>query len=81
VATKIKAFRVYFGTVGTIVSISGLAIQALKTIGRQELTPQETEKIQQMLSKEKPTRLQHDIRLAPVWIKQIMQPVLTKSLP
>ena len=32
--------------------------------------------IQKNNAKEKPTRLQHDIRLAPVWIREIMSPVL-----
>ena len=56
--------------------ISRLAIQALRTIGKKDVTMEEIEKVQKLLKKEKTTRLQHDIRLAPVWIKEIMQPVL-----
>jgi Family of unknown function (DUF6088) len=56
--------------------ISGLAIQALRSIGKQQVTAHEIKKIQQLLKKEKPTRLQHDIPLAPDWIREIMKPAL-----
>lgn len=62
--------------VATVGEISGLVIQALRTIGKEKATTEEIEKIQKLLKKEKTTRLQHDIRLAPVWIKEIMKPVL-----
>jgi len=62
--------------VATVGEISGLAIQALRTIGRENVTAEEIAKIQQLLKKEKPTRLEQDIRLAPVWIREIMKPVL-----
>jgi hypothetical protein len=58
---------------------SRMAIQALRTIGKEKVTPDEIEKIQQLLKKEKPTHLQHDIRLAPEWIRRIMQPVLNEN--
>ena len=57
--------------------ISGLAIQALRTIGKDNVTVEEIEKTQRLLKKEKATRLQHDIRLAPAWIRGIMKPILT----
>jgi predicted transcriptional regulator of viral defense system len=55
--------------VAAIGEISRMAIQALRTIGKEKVTPDEIEKIQQLLKKEKPTHLQHDIRLAPEWIR------------
>lgn len=65
--------------VAAIGEISGLAIQALKTIGKTKVTTDEIVKIQKLLTKEKITHLQHDIRLAPDWIRRIMQPVLTEA--
>jgi predicted transcriptional regulator of viral defense system len=65
--------------VAAIGEISRMAIQALRTIGKEKVTPDEIEKIQQLLKKEKPTHLQHDIRLAPEWIRRIMQPVLNEN--
>ncbi|MBN2282206.1 MAG: hypothetical protein JXQ65_16610 [Candidatus Marinimicrobia bacterium] len=62
--------------VAAVGEISKLAIQALRTIGKDNVTKAEIEKIQTLLKKEKPTRLEQDIRLAPVWIKEIMKPVL-----
>lgn len=64
--------------VSTIGEISTLAIQALRTIGKDKVAVEEIEKIQQYLKKEKPTHLQHDYRLAPEWIRKIMQPVLSR---
>ena len=62
--------------VATVGEISGLAIQALRTIGKDNATADEIKKIQELLRKEKPTRLEHDIRLAPAWIREIMKPAL-----
>jgi len=62
--------------VSTIGEISGLAIQALRAIGKDNVTEVEIKKLQALLKKEKPTRLEHDIRLAPAWIREIMKPVL-----
>ncbi len=56
--------------------ISGLAIQALKAIGKDKVLDKEVKHIQELLKNEKPTRLEHDIRLAPTWIREIMKPVL-----
>ena len=60
-------------------NISSLVIQALKTIGKNKVTADEITKIQEKLKKEKITHLQHDIRLAPDWIRRIMQPILTEN--
>ncbi len=53
--------------------ISSLCIQALKEIGKDKVTEQEKEKIIEHLKKEEPSRLEHDIRLAPEWIRIIMR--------
>lgn len=62
--------------VAAIGEISRLAIQALRTIGKDKATPDEIEKILQMLKNEKSPHLQHDIPLAPEWIRKILQQVL-----
>ncbi|MFO7971511.1 MAG: DUF6088 family protein [Desulfobacterales bacterium] len=62
--------------VAAVGEISKLVIQALRSIGKDNITKAEINKIRELLRKEKPTRLEHDIRLAPVWIKDIMKPVL-----
>lgn len=62
--------------VSAVGEISGLVIQALKTIGKDNVKFNEIEHIQNLLKKEKHTRLEHDIRLAPAWIREIMIPVL-----
>ncbi len=62
--------------VASVGEISGLAIQALKNIGKDNVLDQEIKHIQELLKKEKPTRLEHDIRLAPSWIREIMKPIL-----
>ncbi len=62
--------------VAAVGEISRLAIQALRSIGKQQVTAHEIKQIQQLLKKEKLTRLQHDIPLAPDWIREIMKPAL-----
>jgi hypothetical protein len=62
--------------VAAVGEISKLIIQALRTIGKDNVTKEEIEKLQNLLKEEKPTHLEQDIRLAPVWIKEIMKPVL-----
>lgn len=56
--------------------ISSLAIQALREIGIDKITVDEEKKIIEVLKKENQTNLLHDIQLAPVWIKKIMQKAL-----
>jgi predicted transcriptional regulator len=56
--------------------ISKLAIQALRAIGKENVRPEEIEKIQKLLRKENPVHLQHDYKLAPEWIRRIIKPVL-----
>ena len=54
-------------------SISSLAIQALREIGKDNVTEDEINNILRQLEKEDPYRLQHDIKLAPEWIRIIMR--------
>lgn len=58
-------------------NISGLAIQALKEIGKDNVSENESDIIINHLKKEEPYRLEHDIKLAPEWIRIIMR----KALP
>ncbi|MFA9390003.1 MAG: DUF6088 family protein [Prolixibacteraceae bacterium] len=53
--------------------ISALVIQALREIGKDNATLEEQKKIISLLKEEDPKHLQHDIKLAPEWIKQIMK--------
>lgn len=54
-------------------SISKLVIQALKAIGKNNIRTEEERKILELLRKEKPEYLEHDILLAPEWIRKIMR--------
>lgn len=65
--------------VAAIGEISGLAIQALRTIGKKNISEEEITKIQELLKKEKKSKIEHDIRLAPVWIREIIKPVLNDN--
>jgi len=62
--------------VAAIGEISRLAIQALKTIEKENITEREVKHIQSVLQNEKPTQLEYDIRLAPAWIQDIMKVAL-----
>ena len=53
--------------------ISSLAIQALKEIGKDNVTENEKQIILKHLLNEEKYRLEHDIRLAPEWIRGIMR--------
>ncbi len=59
--------------------VSSLVIQALKAIGKDKVTESEQRKILELLLKENPTDLEHDIRLAPEWIRKIMKEALTND--
>jgi hypothetical protein len=59
--------------------ISSLVIQALKEIGKDSATEKEIEIILKHLKKEEPYRLEHDIKLAPEWIRIIMRKALIKE--
>ena len=75
---KIVFKKVAPKNVAAIGEISRLAIQALKTIGKESVTEGEIRHIQTVLQNEKPTHLEYDIRLAPAWIQGIMKDVLKK---
>jgi hypothetical protein len=53
--------------------ISALVIQALREIGKDKATTSEIKKIVALLKQEDVKHLEHDISLAPVWIKEIMK--------
>ena len=54
--------------------ISKLIIQALRSIGQDKVSDHELLTIKELMKKEKPFRLQHDLNLAPVWIRQLLLP-------
>lgn len=60
--------------------ISGLVIQALKEIGKEYVTESEIQIILKQLENEEPYRLEHDIRLAPEWIRIIMRKALKPKI-
>ena len=70
---KIKFKKTAPKNLSAIGNISGLVIQALKEIGRENVTDVEIQIILDHLKNEEPQRLQHDIRLAPEWIRVIMR--------
>ena len=59
--------------------ISSLAIQALKVIGKDNMKETEKQIILKHLYQEEPYRLEHDIRLAPEWIRVIMRQAIKTS--
>lgn len=59
--------------------ISGLAIQALRAIGKDQVNQDELAKIISLFQKEEPHRLEHDIRLAPEWIRETIRESLLKQ--
>lgn len=60
----------------TIGKISGLVIQALKELGKGKVEEWEENKIIQLLKKEDESKLKHDIKMAPEWIRVIMRKAL-----
>lgn len=59
--------------------VSKLVIQALKAIGKDKVTDDEERKILEQLRKEKAEYLEHDISLAPEWIRKIMRKARTNG--
>ena len=59
--------------------ISSLAIQALRAIGKEKVSDTEKEKVLNYLKKEDRNYLLHDIKLAPVWIAEIMKRALKST--
>ena len=56
--------------------ISSMAIQAMKEIGKDHITENQIEIILKQLAMEVPKRLEHDIKLAPEWIRIILRKAL-----
>jgi DNA-binding GntR family transcriptional regulator len=56
--------------------VSRLAIQALKELGKENISEHEEKMILKMLHTEDTATLKHDIALAPVWIQKIMSKAL-----
>lgn len=52
--------------------ISTLAIQVLRTIGKDKATEEEIKQIKKVLKNENPKHLLHDLQLAPVWIRKLI---------
>lgn len=61
-------------SLSAIGEISMLAIQALKTIGKGKVSDDEINNIRKLLTQEKPYHLQHDLKLAPEWIREFLKP-------
>lgn len=59
--------------------ISSLVIQAAREIGKDHISENEKQIIIDHLKKEDPYRLEHDIKLAPEWIRIIMRQALKKD--
>lgn len=75
---KISFIRTSPKNVAAIGKISRLAIQALKSIGKENVSKIEIEQIQHVLLKERISYLEHDLRIAPAWIKEIIRYSLEK---
>ena len=52
--------------------ISGLIIQALREIGKDNATADQLDKIRELLKNEDPTVMENDAGIAPLWISRIM---------
>jgi len=61
-------------SLSAIGDISKLAIQALRSIGKDKVSDEELCKIRELLRQEKPYHLQHDLKLAPEWIRELLKP-------
>ena len=57
-----------------------MVIQALKEIGKGNVAELEMQIILKKLAKEEPYRLEHDIGLAPEWIRIIMRKALKAKI-
>lgn len=61
----------------TLGKISGLVIQALKSIGKSKLEEDMLTKIKSMLKKENKENIMHDAKLAPAWINKILMSTIS----
>ena len=60
--------------VSAIGDISKLVVQALRSIGKDNVRDEEIIRIRELLKHEKPYHLQHDLKLAPEWIRKLLRP-------
>lgn len=58
--------------------ISGMVIQALREIGKDKVSESELSQIMKLLEKEHILHLEHDSKLAPEWIRQILRKVINE---
>lgn len=65
--------------VSAIGEISRLVIQALRSIGKDNVTSEDMKIIGERLRYEKSYHLQHDIKVAPEWIRQLMRPFMNTN--
>jgi len=56
--------------------ISSLAIQALKTIGQNQIDEKTIEKIQSILKNEKKENITNDAKLSPTWVSKILMQII-----
>lgn len=56
--------------------LSGLAVQALKEIGKEKVTQEDINKIKEHLKNEDPENIHHDMKLAPSWIADVFGDLL-----
>jgi hypothetical protein len=63
-------------SIAAIGKISSLAIQALKEIGREEISDDQQQAIVNLLKQENADHLLYDMRLAPEWIRKIFRQAL-----
>lgn len=57
-------------------TVSGLAIAALKQLGKNGITPEVQLQLAKVLKKESPENIKHDIQLAPEWISKLIVSLL-----
>ncbi|MCX6159557.1 MAG: DUF6088 family protein [Ignavibacteriae bacterium] len=62
----------------TIGEINGLVIQALRAIGKNKVEQHQEKYIMELLKKEKKSNIEHDMALAPEWIRRTMRKALKK---
>lgn len=73
---KIKFKRTVPKNLAAKGEISGLVIQALREIGKENVTDYHLNRIMELLRKEEPDSVRHDAKLAPLWIRNIMLNVM-----
>ena len=70
--------RLFQKRISALGKINSLVILALKEIGLGKVTGEELKIILSHLKKEDPYRLEHDIKIAPEWIRKIMRQAIKK---